>query len=154
MATARKQEQEPEFPRGDLAEAEVKPGIQDLADFIVEQTGYDVDPLSVQLTVNLHRTFQQSEAHQEAKAARAAEREELLASREQKRADREARNAEKEAKAAERAAGKPAAKATPAKATRGRTPAKTAAPPAKATPRRGRGKIAAVPDKGKEVDPF
>lgn len=149
---------EPKF--ANYAGKNVPTRIQEYADWLTRETGYEVDLRSVYLGSALRGTFQKSDENQERIAARAAELVELKAARAQAKIDRaaakEARAAERAAKAeaaaaakvesdrikaeakaakaaepkAEKAA-KPAAKKAPAK-----TAAKTAAKPATPTRRR------------------
>jgi hypothetical protein len=146
--------------------------IQEFADWLTRETGYEVDPRSVYLGSALRGTFQKSDENQERIANRANEIVEQAAAKEQAKIDREQakvqreadraakaeerekaaaeRAAAKEAAAAEKAAAKAAAPAktaaakAPAKAPAKRTPAAKAAP-AKATPSRRR------PAKGAEA---
>jgi len=130
--------------------------IQEFADWLTRETGFEVDARSVYLGSALRGTFQKSDENQERISARQQEILDQAAAREQAKIDREqakvareaARAAKAEEKAAAAAAAKaeaaaapkaapakkaPAAKAAPAK----RTPAAKAAP-AKATPARRR----------------
>ena len=125
------------------ADKTITPVMQDFSDWIEQETGYKVDPMSVQLGSALRGIFQKSDFNQEriarraeeraaeeqAKLDRAAEREEARAAKEQAKAERAAAKAAAPAKTATKAPVKASAK-TPAKA-----PAKTAAakPAAKAS---------------------
>lgn len=124
--------------------------MQEYADWLTRETGYEVDPRSVYLGSSLRGTFQKSDENQERIAARAQEIEEQAAAKEQRKLDRaaakEEREAERARKAEEREAAKAAKaaeeKAAPAKKTDAskpaagkKAPAKTAA---KAAPTRRR----------------
>lgn len=112
------------------AEKDITPVTQDYIDWLKAETGYDVDPLSVQLSSVLRGNFQKSEGNQariarraEERVAEAEAREEAKAAREQAKAERDearaARAAEPKAEKAvktapTKAAAKPAAKKAPA----------------------------------------
>ena len=125
--------------------------MQEYADWLTRETGYEVDPRSVYLGSSLRGTFQKSDENQERIAARAREIEEQAAAKEQRKLDRAAAKEEREAERARKAEEREAAKAAkaaeeksaPAKKTASKpaagkkAPAKTAAPtrrrPAKPT---------------------
>lgn len=119
-----------EPPLARYADKDITPTMEVYVGWLKEQTGYDVDPMSVQLSGVLRGTFQKSDINQsrlsEAKLAAKAEAEARAARRE----ERAARRAEREATATEKATAKPAAKAAPA----ARKAAAAKAPTAKATP--------------------
>jgi len=128
-----------EAPKANLADKIVTPVIDDLVAYIKEQTGYEADPMSVQLGSVLRGDFQKSEGNQTRIAQRKLELEAEAEARAQRAIDRaaakEARAAARAAKAAEpkaekvakAPAAKPAAKAT---AVAGKKPvAKAAAKP-------------------------
>lgn len=135
--------------------------IQEFADWLTRETGYEVDPRSVYLGSALRGTFQKSDENQERIAARAQEiidqaaaREQAKLDRAQAKADREAARAAKaeereQAKAAKAAEAKaaPAAKKAPAKAAAKAPAAKTAA--AKKAP----AKAAATPSRRRPARP-
>lgn len=146
---------EPQF--ASYADKTITPVMQDFADYLTEQTGYKVDPMSVQLGSALRGQFQKSDFNQEriarraeeraaeaeAKVQRAAEREENRAAKEQAKADRAAAReqaAKDKAAAPAKTAAKPAAKAA------GKTAAaKPAAKTAKVTPLASRRRPASKP---------
>jgi hypothetical protein len=71
----------PKAPRAALATKALSPVMTDYAAWIKAETGYDVDPMSVQLAGTMRTYFQQSEGNQrrivaaaEAKAKEAAAR--------------------------------------------------------------------------------
>lgn len=110
----------------------ITPVITDYVEWLKAETGYEVDPMSVQLSSALRGRFQKSEGNQQRMAARAAEIEQERLDREAARVERAQRKADREAARAEKAAApkaekvvkapatKAAAKATPAKASRRR----------------------------------
>jgi hypothetical protein len=125
------------------ADKDITPVMADYVQWLEEQTGYKVDPLSVQLSGVLRGTFQKSDFRQE----KIAERKEQIEAEEAARAERAAaraqakldREAAAKAKAAEPKTTKaPAAKATttkaaPAAKAQPAKPAARRAPAAKAT---------------------
>jgi len=94
---------------------------QDYVDWLEAETGYPVDPITVQLASNLRGVFQKSAGNQKRIADAAAEKAAADAVREERRAAREAAALAKAA----------AVKAAPAKAP---TPAKAKPAPKKAAP--------------------
>lgn len=144
---------EPQF--ANYAGKNVPPVIQEFAEWLTAETGYEVDLRSVYLGSSLRGQFQKSEGNQARIEARAqeivAEREaraqakiDRAAAKETRAAERAAAKAEREAAAAAKAAepkAAPAAKTT--KAATAKAPAKAATKtaakaPAKTTPTRRR----------------
>jgi hypothetical protein len=132
------------------ADKDITPVMTEYIQWLTEQTGYEVDPLSVQLSGVLRGRFQKSDVNQARLAARAEEieqekldrikrAEDRVASKEQKAAARAAKaaepKAEKPAPATKTAKAKaaPAAKAAPVKKA---ASAKAAAKPAPVARRR------------------
>lgn len=118
-----------EPPRANYAEKAVPTVIQNFAEYLTEQTGYEVDLRSVYLGSALRGEFQKSPENQARIEARAQE---IVAEREAREAAKVARaeaKAEREAARAAKAAEPKAEKAAPAK----KAPA-AKAPVAKATP--------------------
>lgn len=121
---------EPQF--ANYAEKAVPPRIQELADWLTEQTGYEVDVRSVYLGSSLRSAFQKSDENQARMAQRA---EEIVAEREEReraRAERAEAKAAREAEKAERAAvakaaPKAAVKKAPAKKSTAKSTSKTTA---------------------------
>jgi hypothetical protein len=111
---------EPQF--ASYAEKTITPVMEDFAEWLTAQTGYKVDPLSVQLGSALRGTFQKSEFNQNRIATRAEEREAEAQAKLDRAAEREEKRAAKEQARAERAEAKASA---PAKSTK--APAKGAA---------------------------
>lgn len=131
-----------EAPLARYAEKDITPVTQDYINWLEEQTGVKVDPMSVQLASVLRGPFQKSEGNQEriaaakqrkideaeARATRAAERAEKKAAQEAARAAKATEpKAEKVTKTA-------TAKAAPAKAAPAARKAVAAKTPAKAAP--------------------
>lgn len=129
------------------ADKTITPVMADFSEWIEAQTGYKVDPMSVQLGSALRGQFQKSDFNQEriarraeeraaeeqAKLDRAAAREEARAAKEAAKAERAAAKAAAPAKTATKAPAKTATKA-PAKAAAKPAAKATAKPTAKATP--------------------
>ena len=90
-------------PRAAFAAKPISPLMAEYVAWLKTETGYDVDPLSVQLSGVLRGTFQKS-AQNQARIAQVAER---LAAEEKARAERKAA---REAKAAASKVEKPVAK--------------------------------------------
>jgi histone H1/5 len=167
----RRQKKAGEPTHANFVEKAIPTRIQEFADWLTRETGYEVDARSVYLGSALRGTFQKSDENQERIAARKIELENeaeakvtRAAEREQAKLDREAARAakaeEREKAAAERAAAKEAAakekaaapaKTTAAKAAPAKAPAKraaaTKAAPAKATPTRRRPASSKTADK-------
>lgn len=101
-----------EAPLASYADKDITPVMTDYVTWLKEQTGYDVDPLSVQLSGVLRGTFQKSSFRQEKLAAREREIVEEREARAKRAEERAARKVEREtakaAKAAEPKAEKPA----------------------------------------------
>lgn len=142
-----------EPPRANYAEKAVPTVIQNFAEYLTAQTGYEVDLRSVYLGSALRGEFQKSPENQKRIADRAAEIERERAERAQKAEERAAAKAEREAARAAKAAepkeskAKAAtAKAAPAK----KAPTKTAA--AKAAPATTGRRRPARPAAGKGED--
>lgn len=125
----------PEYPRADLANEE---NTKDLdrygiyAEFVAEQTGMDIDPMSLRAAVVLYQSFQRSDLNREfnanRKLANSAGREERQKAYAEKRAAAAAKKEERAKAREEREAARKAKESTKAeKAT-----AKKAAAPAKA----------------------
>lgn len=136
-AAGRRVKKAGEPPLANYADKKITPVMEDFVSYIEEQTGYKVDPLSVQLSGVLRGRFQKSDFNQSRIAerkqaivdeaeARAQRAEERAAAKEEREAARAARveakanapKVEKKAAAkpvAKAAAAKPAAKAAPAK---------------------------------------
>jgi hypothetical protein len=129
------------------AEKTITPVMQDFADFLTSQTGYKVDPMSVQLGSALRGTFQKSQFNQDRIATRAQEREAEATAKLQRAADREAARVAKEQEKADRAASKEAAAAAKAAAPK---PEKAAKAPAKAAAT----KATKAPAKSAKVTPL
>ncbi|WNM69117.1 hypothetical protein SEA_MORTYSMITH_40 [Microbacterium phage MortySmith] len=124
-----------EPPRANYAEKAVPTVIQNFADYLTEQTGYEVDLRSVYLGSALRGEFQKSPENQKRIADRAAEIEREREERAAKAEERAAKKAEREAAAKEKAAAAKEAKSAPKASTAKAPAAKTAAPkkaPAKA----------------------
>lgn len=112
-----------EYPLAHLVEKDITPKMQTFADWLRDQTGYDVDDRSVALAGTQRMLFQKSEENQEALAKQRAASEAAKAAREQARENKAAAKAEPKAKPAPKApAGKTAAaaKAAPKPAPRRR----------------------------------
>lgn len=143
-AAGRRVKKAGEAPKAALADKDITPVISEFVSYIEAQTGYKVDPLSVQLGSSLRADFQKSPENQARIEARKQEILDEASAREQKRAERAERKAAREAAAKEKAAqpkaekkapaAKPAAKAAPAKkAVAAKPAAKAAAKPAAKT---------------------
>lgn len=117
------------------ADKTITPVMQDFADFLTEQTGYKVDPMSVQLGSALRGTFQKSQFNQDRIAKRAEEREAEEAAKIQRAADREAARVAKEQDKADKAAAREAAAKEKAAAPKAAKPA--AKPAATKAPAKG-----------------
>lgn len=130
-AAGRRVKKAGEAPLARYLDKDITPVTADIVAFIKEQTGYDADPMSVQLGSVLRGTFQKSEGNQARIAARKVELEAEAAARAERAEKREANKAAKAAKAAEPKA--PVAKKTPAVKT-AKTATATKAAPAKKTP--------------------
>lgn len=91
--------------------AEVSPVITAYAEWLTEQTGYKVDPMSVYIGSQLRSTFQKTPANQQ----RIAESAKARAAQDAAKA---ARKAEREAKVAEKTTPVPAPKPAPKRAPR------------------------------------
>ncbi|UDG78662.1 hypothetical protein SEA_KATE_43 [Microbacterium phage Kate] len=119
-----------EPPRANYAEKAVPSVIQNFAEYLTEQTGYEVDLRSVYLGSALRGEFQKSPENQKRIADRAAEiereREERAAKAEERAAAKAEREAAAKAKAEEKAAAAKEAKSAP-KTAAAKAPAKTAA---------------------------
>lgn len=115
-------------PKAHLLEKDITPTMDRFCDWIRDETGYDVDPMSVQLGGTLRGEFQKSDVNQAALAESKQRRAEEAEARAAKREEREAKKAEKENK-----------KSAPAKPA-GKAAATKAAPAAK-----GKGKVEAKP---------
>lgn len=98
--------------------AEVSPVITAYAEWLTEQTGYKVDPMSVYIGSQLRSTFQKTPANQNRIAEAAKERAAQDAAKAKARAEREAATAKK---SAEPKADKPAPKRAPRRPTKGST---------------------------------
>lgn len=127
-AAGRRVKTKGEPPLAAYADKDITPVMSVYAAWLEEQTGYKVDPLSVQLSGVLRSTFQKSDVNQKRIADRAAEIERENEERETRRKEREERKAAREAAAAEKAAAPKATKAAPAKASTKAAPAAKAAP--------------------------
>lgn len=112
--------------------AEVSPVITAYAEWLTEQTGYKVDPMSVYIGSQLRSTFQKTPANQQRIAEAAKERATQDAAKAKARAEREAAAAKKAAEPkvdnpAPKATPKPAPKAAPKRAPRRPTKGSTVA---------------------------
>ncbi|QNJ55664.1 hypothetical protein SEA_FREDDIEHG_42 [Microbacterium phage FreddieHg] len=116
-----------EPPRANYAEKAVPTVIQNFADYLTEQTGYEVDLRSVYLGSALRGEFQKSPENQKRIADRAAEIEREREERAAKAEERAAKKAEREAAAKEKAAAAKEAKSAPKASTAKAPAAKTAA---------------------------
>ncbi|QGH73993.1 hypothetical protein SEA_HIDDENLEAF_42 [Microbacterium phage Hiddenleaf] len=116
-----------EPPRANYAEKAVPTVIQNFADYLTEQTGYEVDLRSVYLGSALRGEFQKSPENQKRIADRAAEIEREREERAAKAQERAAKKAEREAAAKEKAAAAKEAKSAPKASTAKAPAAKTAA---------------------------
>lgn len=112
---------EPEFAA--FVEKQVPERIQEFAEWLTRETGYEVDLRSVYLGSSLRGTFQKSDENQKRISARAAEIEQEKIDRQ---TAREERAAAKEKRTAERAAHANGEKLAP-KTAAPKAPAKTAA---------------------------
>ncbi|QPL15056.1 hypothetical protein SEA_HAUNTER_42 [Microbacterium phage Haunter] len=116
-----------EPPRANYAEKAVPSVIQNFAEYLTEQTGYEVDLRSVYLGSALRGEFQKSPENQKRIADRAAEIEREREERAAKAEERAAKKAEREAAAKEKAAAAKEAKSAPKASTAKAPAAKTAA---------------------------
>ena len=129
-----------EYPLAHLLEKDPTPVMENFADWIEDQTGYEVDRRSVALAGTLRMVFQKSPENQadlEERRQAAEDKKAARLERQEARAAKVAQEAKaaKTAKPAAKAPAKaPATKAAPAK----RTPAAKAAATTKAAPRRRR----------------
>lgn len=120
-------------PKADLLDREPTAMHTSYADWITEQTGYEVDAKSIQLGTLLRGEYQKSDVNQALMASRAEERAAEAEAREQKKEEREAAKEEKAAKAAEKKAAAKEAKSAEKPAAKKAAPAKKA-PAAKKAP--------------------
>ncbi|WP_157439089.1 hypothetical protein [Agreia sp. Leaf244] len=118
----------PKAPRAALATKAITPVMADYAAWIKAQTGYDVDPMSVQLAGTMRTYFQQSEGNQKRISDAAAAKAKEVAARAARKAERDAARAAKLAAKPVEAKPAPARKAPVKKAA----PAKPKAPTTKA----------------------
>lgn len=125
-----------EPPLASFVDKGTTPMIEEFVDYLIEQTGYPADPMSVQIGSSLRGRFQKSQARQESIIRRRKERAleaEAKAVRRQERIDAKAARAA--ARAEKAGAEEPKVEKTPAPKTSGEsTPAAKSAPVAKAKP--------------------
>ena len=138
MAKTNKATQNATPPLAHLLDKEITPTMDRYAQWLTEQTGYEVDPRSVQLSGSQRGLFQKSELNQGALDARRKEREEAAQAREARKTERAEAAAAKAANKATATEEKKAttAKPTKAKPTTAKPAAKTAAKPGPTTTRR------------------
>lgn len=94
-------------PLAHLLDKDITPTMDRYAKWLTDQTGYEVDPISVQLAGSQRGQFQKSDLNQQALEANRTAREEALKAREARKAERaEAAAAKAAAKAEAKAEGK------------------------------------------------
>lgn len=121
-------------PLAHLLDKDITPTMERYAKWLTDQTGYEVDPISVQLAGSQRGQFQKSDLNQQALEANRKAREEAIEAR-------EARKAERAEAAAAKAAAKAEGKSTTKRGSTKEEPAPTkgkAATPAKPGPTRRR----------------
>lgn len=121
-------------PLAHLLDKDITPTMDRYAKWLTDQTGYEVDPISVQLAGSQRGQFQKSDLNQQALEANRKAREEAIKAREERKAERAEAAA---AKAAAKAEGKSTTKRGSTKAEPAPTKGK-AATPAKPGPTRRR----------------
>ena len=105
-------------PLAHLLDKDITPTMERYAKWLTDQTGYEVDPISVQLAGSQRGQFQKSDLNQQALEANRKAREEAIEAR-------EARKAERAEAAAAKAAAKAEGKSTTKRGSTKAEPAQT-----------------------------